>query len=167
MLLRFLHINVSDTNFTGNYCAVSLKKTYKYIAKKIASHFVSQKTRGSHFICLTVYLWSRKNEDISVSFWLIMGYHLSARIFHWNFFFYKSKCCIFRMKIMASLVCYLSVEEKFMKDYWFFNKYIHFVHVYIYNHFALLCIMNIWIYLFGSLKLCIMCVLHVATWIRT
>lgn len=73
---------------------------------------------GSYFICLIVYLWFRKNEDILVLFWLIMGYYFSVRIFYLNFFFYKLKCCIFRMKIMVFLVCYF--EEKFMKDYWFF-----------------------------------------------
>lgn len=130
MLLRFLHINVSDTNFTGNYCAVSLKKTYKYIAKKIA-FWVTKDPRKPFYLFDCLFMIQKKSEDISISFWLIMGYHQCQNISFKLFFSYKSKCCIFRMKIMASLVCYLSVEEKFMKDYSFFNKYIHFVHVYI------------------------------------
>lgn len=145
--LIFLHINVSDMKFTGNYFAMSPKKTYKYMAKKIGS-----------------LLWHKRQEEAILLVWLFiydpekLGYFDIILINHvipslkertcqstsFNFFFCNSKWCSFSRNENYSekLICYLDVEEEFMKNY-----YIFLINIYI---FALFCIMDIWIYLFWS-----------------
>lgn len=136
--LIFLHINVSDMKFTGNYFAMSPKKTYKYMAKKIGS-----------------LLWHKRQEEAILLVWLFiydpekLGYFDIILINHvipslkertcqstsFNFFFCNSKWCSFSRNENYSekLICYLDVEEEFMKDYYiFFNKYIYFCAV-LYN----------------------------------
>lgn len=153
--LIFLHINVSDMKFTGNYFAMSPKKTYKYMAKKIGS-----------------LLWHKRQEEAILLVWLFiydpekLGYFDIILINHvipslkertcqstsFNFFFCNSKWCSFSRNENYSekLICYLDVEEEFMKDYYiFFNKYIYFCAV-LYNGYLNLS--------FLIIQFCIVCV---------
>lgn len=144
--------------FTGNYFAMSPKKTYKYMAKKIGS-----------------LLWHKRQEEAILLVWLFiydpekLGYFDIILINHvipslkertcqstsFNFFFCNSKWCSFSRNENYSekLICYLDVEEEFMKDYYiFFNKYIYFCAV-LYNGYLNLS--------FLIIQFCIVCELHV------
>lgn len=145
--LIFLHINVSDMKFTGNYFAMSPKKTYKYMAKKIGS-----------------LLWHKRQEEAILLVWLFiydpekLGYFDIILINHvipslkertcqstpFNFFSaIQNDAVLAGMKIIVRNLFVIWTSKKNLL------KIIIYVLINIYI-FALFCIMDIWIYLFWS-----------------
>lgn len=145
--LIFLHINVSDMKFTGNYSAMSPKKTYKYMAKKIGS-----------------LLWHKRQEEAILLVWLFiydpekLGYFDIILINHvipslkertcqstsFNFFSaIQNDAVLAGMKIIVRNLFVIWTSKK---NLWKIIIYF-FINIYI---FALFCIMDIWIYLFWS-----------------
>lgn len=145
--LIFLHINVSDMKFTGNYFAMSPKKTYKYMAKKIGS-----------------LLWHKRQEEAILLVWLFiydpekLGYFDIILINHvipslkertcqstsFNFFSaIQNDAVLAGMKIIVRNLFVIWTSKK---NLWKIIIYF-FINIYI---FALFCIMDIWIYLFWS-----------------
>lgn len=145
--LIFLHINVSDMKFTGNYFAMSPKKTYKYMAKKIGS-----------------LLWQKRQEEAILLVWLFiydpekLGYFDIILINHvipslkertcqstsFNFFSaIQNDAVLAGMKIIVRNLFVIWTSKK---NLWKIIIYF-LINIYI---FALFCIMDIWIYLFWS-----------------
>lgn len=145
--LIFLHINVSDMKFTGNYFAMSPKKTYKYMAKKIGS-----------------LLWHKRQEEAILLVWLFiydpekLGYFDIILINHvipslkertcqstsFNFFSaIQNDAVLAGMKIIVRNLFVIWTSKK---NLWKIIIYF-LINIYI---FALFCIMDIWIYLFWS-----------------
>lgn len=145
--LIFLHINVSDMKFTGNYFAMSPKKTYKYMAKKIGS-----------------LLWHKRQEEAILLVWLFiydpekLGYFDIILINHvipslkertcqstsFNFFSaIQNDAVLAGMKIIVRNLFVIWTSKK---NLWKIIIYF-LINIYI---FALFCIMDIWIYPFWS-----------------